>query len=73
MHERSPAGPRAPGPPRPLIVCDAQSTADLPSDVETIPGAIGYAQTGDAATAGSGTMQSVALTDFPDLSEISVA
>jgi hypothetical protein len=34
---------------------------DLLTDVETIPGAIGYAQTGDAAGAPSGTLESVAL------------
>ena len=48
-------------PSAPVILCDAQSTADLLTDVETIPGAIGYAQTGDVATAPSGTVQSVAL------------
>jgi ABC-type phosphate transport system substrate-binding protein len=44
-----------------VILCDAQSTADLLSDVENIPGAIGYAQTGDVTTAPPGTLQSVAL------------
>jgi phosphate transport system substrate-binding protein len=48
-------------PAAPVILCDAQSTGDLLSDVETIPGAIGYAQTGDVATAPAGTLQSVAL------------
>ena len=37
------------------------STAGLQSDVETIRGAIGYAQTGDVATAPPDTVQSVAL------------
>jgi len=46
---------------RAVILGDAQSTAELLTDVEAIPGAIGYAQTGDVATAPSGTLQSVAL------------
>ena len=44
-----------------VTLCDAQSTGDLLNDVENIPGAIGYAQTGDVTTAPPGTLQSVAL------------
>ena len=43
------------------VLCTVQSTGDLLNDVESIPGAIGYAQTGDIATTRAGTVQPVAL------------
>ena len=48
-------------PSAPVLLCTVPTTDELLKDVETTPGAIGYAQTGDVANAPAGTVLPVAL------------
>lgn len=51
-------------PAAPQLLGTVAATTALLTGVETIPGAIGHAQTGDVASAPPGALQSVALNGF---------